>query len=96
MSNRRRARPGRRHQPSPEGRKPVTAYTADQLHTFLVTDAVNQHATDLPWYVLAIRRIAELEHCSVEAAHLRVEGEVYALTGRGMPVYSGPIIGGPR
>lgn len=76
---------------------PPGAYTAKELHQFLVIDAVNQHATDLRWFVLALRRIAELDFhghddgTSVEAAYLRVEQEVITLTGHGMPVYSGPV-----
>lgn len=92
MSNRRKLRPGRRHQLSPEGRMPPAAYSATELHKFLVEDAVNQHATDLPWMVAALRRIAELEHRGLDDTYLRVEHEVIALTGHGMPVYSGPTL----
>lgn len=75
---------------------PVDAYTAAELHRFLVEDAVKLHATDLPWMVAACVRIGQVDGCGVEEAYQRVRGEVHELTGRGMPVFSGPIIGGMR
>lgn len=94
MSNR-RFRRRQDKQLSLEGRNPVDAYTAAELHQFLVTDAVKLHATDLPWAVAAYTRIGEQDGCSAEEAYQRVTGEVRALTGRGMPVSTGPIIGLP-
>lgn len=94
MSNSRRFGRRRDRTLSPEGRQPPAAYTSTQLHQFLVTDAVAQHATDLRWFVLAVRRIAELDRISIENATCRVINEVVALTGHGLPVYSGPINAG--
>ena len=70
---------------------PVGAYRADELRRFLVEDAVKQHATDLPWMVGAIRRIGNIEHKPLDDVLVSIEAEVVGLTGRGMPVYSGPI-----
>lgn len=98
MSNRRRMGRARRRDErnlSPEGRRPVGAYNAGELHRFLVADAVKLHATHLPWAVAAYDRIGQLEGCGPEEAYQRVRGEVKALTGRGMPMHSGPIVGAP-
>lgn len=84
---------GRRNQLSPEGRRPPDAYTAAELHQFLVADAVKLHATDLPWFVAACDRIGKQERIGAEGAYQRVVQEVRALTGRGMPVHTGPVIG---
>lgn len=92
MSNRRFRRRAK-FRLSAEGRLPVDAYNAGELHRFLVTDAVKLHATDLPWAVAAYDRIGQLDGCGAEEAYQRVRGEVKALTGRGMPAFSGPIIG---
>lgn len=92
MSNRRR-KP--KFKLSAEGRMPVDAYTAAELHRFLVTDAVRLHATDLPWAVAAYDRIGTLDRCGAEEAYQRVRGEVKELSGHGMPAFSGPIIGAP-
>ncbi len=78
---------------SPEGRKPVGAYSARELHQALVADAVKLHATHLPWAIAAYARIGQVERCGAEEAYQRVRGEVKALTGRGMPVHTGPILG---
>ena len=78
---------------SPEGRKPVGAYTAAELHKFLVADAVKLHATHLPWFVAACDRIGQQERIGSEAAYRRVVDEVKSLTGRGMPVRTGPVLG---
>lgn len=95
MSNRRKMRRGRARGPqlSPEGRKTVDAYTAAELHQYLVTDAVKLHATHLPWAVAAYTRIGQVDGCGAEEAYQRVRNEVKTLTGRGMPVFTGPIIG---
>ena len=72
---------------SPEGRRGVDAYTAQELHEFLVADAVKRHATWLPWAVAAYERIGEQRKCGAEAAYVAVVDEVEALTGlRLMPV----------
>lgn len=72
---------------SPEGRRGVDAYTAPELHRFLVEDAVKNHATYLPWAVEAYQRIGERTHKGAEAAYIEVLNEVEALTGkRLMPV----------
>jgi hypothetical protein len=71
---------------TPEGRRGVEAYTAVQLHQFLVADAVKGHATFLPWAVAAYERIGSVEQIGAEAAYRRVLAEVESLTGRGMPV----------
>lgn len=85
MSIRRRTRG--RHLPnlSPEGRKPVEAYNADQLHSFLVSDAVKGHPTSLHWAVAAYTRIAQLRHQGPEKAFTDVADAVYELTNRPMP-----------
>lgn len=88
MSNRRRAR----KQLSPEGRRHPSAYTANELHRFLVEDGCKLHATHLPWFVAAIERIAGLERIEVDDAYRRVLAEVSALTGHGLPVRTGPIL----
>lgn len=93
MSNRRFGRRPK-FRLSAEGRKPVDAYTAGQLHRFLVEDGVQLHATDLPWAVKAYDRIGELHGCGAEEAYQRVRAEVRELSGHGMPVFSGAIIGG--
>lgn len=77
----------RRRNLSPEGREPVGAYTAKQLHEFLVADAVRSHATWLPWAVAAYSRIGEQTKQGAEAAYTAVLDEVETLTGlRRMPV----------
>lgn len=72
----------------PEGaRQGVEAYTAPELHRFLVADAVNRHATNLPWAVAAYSRIGQRTGKGAEAAFSAVVDEVEALTGkRSMPV----------
>jgi hypothetical protein len=66
-----------------------TAYTADELHRFLVADAVQGHATSLPWAVAAYLRIGERTRKGADAAFVAVLDEVEALTGlRRMPVAS--------
>lgn len=64
-----------------DGRLPVRSYTADQLHRFLVEDAVKHHATDLPWMIAACTRIGKLSRRGAEQAFLDVVAEVEALTG---------------
>lgn len=74
---------------TPEGRKPVDHYNADELQGFLVADAVKHHATFLPWFVAACERIAKLRAIDVDAAYNAVLDEVEALTGlRRLPVVS--------
>lgn len=74
---------------SPEGRRPVREYKADELHRFLVEDAVKHHATDLDWAIRAYTRIGKLTRNGPEAAILAVLDEVEQLTGlRQMPVTS--------
>jgi hypothetical protein len=76
-----------RVQLSPEGRKPVGAYSETQLREFLVADAVKRHATHLPWAVAAYDRIGKLSRKGPEQAFVDVLDEVEALTGlRMMPV----------
>lgn len=78
---------------TPEGRMPVTAYTAAELHRMLVEDAVKSHATFLPWAVSAYQRIGERGH-GAEAAFVAVLDEVEVLTGhRRMPVGSTTLTG---
>lgn len=73
---------------TPEGRKPVTAYSAGELHRMLVEDAVKSHATYLPWAISAYQRIGERGN-GPEAAFQAVLDEVETLTGlRRMPVGS--------
>jgi len=72
---------------TPEGRMGVEAYTPAELHRFLVADAVNRHATHLPWAVAAYDRIGKKTGKGAEAAFQAVLDEVEALTGlRAMPV----------
>lgn len=72
---------------SPEGRMGVEAYTAQELHRFLVADAVAKHATHLPWAVAAYQRIGSKTGKGAEAAFTAVLDEVETLTGiRMMPV----------
>jgi len=72
---------------TPDGRRGVDAYTAQELHEFLVADAVKRHATWLPWAVAAYERIAQQRRIGAEAAYTAVVDEVEALTGlRLMPV----------
>lgn len=79
----------RRSKLSPEGRKGVAAYTAKELHEFLVADAVKHHATFLPWAVEAYDRIGERTGKGGEAAYQAVLDEVEMLTGlRRMPISS--------
>lgn len=66
---------------TPEGRLPVEAYTASQLHQFLVEDAVKHHATYLPWAVNAYKRIGERSGKGAEQAFQDVLDAVEALTG---------------
>lgn len=74
---------------TPEGRRGVEHYSADELHKALVADAVKHHATFLPWAVAAYERIGERRRISAEAAYEAVLDEVEALTGiRRMPVAS--------
>jgi hypothetical protein len=74
---------------TPEGRRPVEAYDATTLHTFLVEDAVKNHATWLPWAVKAYQRIGDLTGRGPDDAYQAVLDEVEALTGiRKMPVAS--------
>lgn len=72
---------------SPEGRRPVSAYDAQDLHRFLVEDAVARRATSLPWAIAAYQRIGERTGKGAEAAFQSVLDEVETLTGlRMMPV----------
>jgi len=65
----------------------VDAYTAAELHRFLVEDAVRRHATWLPWAVAAYERIGGNDPDAMEAAYQAVLDEVEALTGlRLMPM----------
>jgi hypothetical protein len=75
---------------TPEGRKGVEEYSAAELHTFLVEDAVKRHATFLPWAVAAYERIgAAPGGKGAEAAYQSVLDDVEGLTGlRRMPVGS--------
>lgn len=78
-----------RNRLSPEGRKGVDAYSAKELHEFLVSDAVKRHATFLPWAVAAYERIGSAPGGKgADAAYVAVLEEVKQLTGRGMPVHS--------
>lgn len=88
MSNRRF---GRSPQLSPEGRKPVGFYNAQELHAFLVADALKFHATYLPWAIAAYDRIASLQRITPDAAYQQVRHDVRSKGGRGMPVHSGPV-----
>jgi hypothetical protein len=73
--------------PDMQPRMGVEAYTAPELHRFLVADAVKGHATHLPWAVAAYDRIGQKTGRGAEAAFLAVLDEVEALTGRrAMPV----------
>lgn len=77
----------RRRRRSEEGRRHVDHYTATELHTFLVEDAVVRHATDLQWAVEAYERIGRLRGCGAELAFIAVVDEVETRTGlRHMPV----------
>lgn len=79
----------RRSKLSPEGRRGVAEYSADELHAALVSDAVKRHATDLPWAVDAYTRIGKLRKISADDAYVAVLDEVEALTGmRAMPVHA--------
>jgi hypothetical protein len=79
----------RRNPLSPEGRKGVDAYTARELHEFLVSDAVKNHATFLSWAVAAYERIGSAPGGKgADAAYAAVLAEVQQLTGRGLPVHS--------
>ena len=72
---------------TPEGRRPVESYSATELHTILVTDAVKNHATWLPWAIAAYTRIGERTGRGAEDAYHAVLDEVEALTGlRKMPI----------
>ncbi len=72
---------------SPEGRKGVAAYSAKELHEFLVADAVKRHPTYLPWAVEAYDRIGRQTGRGAEAAFQSVLDDVELLTGdRRMPV----------
>lgn len=72
---------------SPEGRKGVERYSADELHQYLVSDAVKRHATYMPWAIAAYERIGELRKTGAEAAYQAVLDEVEVLTGlRRMPI----------
>lgn len=66
---------------SPEGRRGVRDYKEAQLRQFLVEDAVNHHATWLPWATAAYERIGQLSKKGAEAAYLSVVEEVMAITG---------------
>lgn len=79
----------RRSKLSAEGRRSVEEYTADELHAFLVADAVKRHSTDLPWAVAAYTRIGERRKISADDAYVAVLDEVESLTGmRAMPVHA--------
>lgn len=78
---------------SPEGRQGVDAYTAQELHRFLVADAVAKHATSLPWAVAAYTRIGQKTRKGAEAAYQAVLDEVEALTGLRMMPVSGITVG---
>lgn len=72
---------------SPEGRKGVEAYSADELHRMLVSDAVKRHATSMQWAIAAYDRIGKLTRKGAEAAFQAVLDEVESLTGvRAMPI----------
>lgn len=74
---------------TPEGRRGVETYSADELHRMLVEDAVKSHATYLPWAISAYQRIGERSGKGPEAAFQAVLDEVETLTGlRRMPVGS--------
>lgn len=66
---------------TPEGRRGADAYTAAELHQFLVSDAVAFHATWLPWAVEAYERIGAQTGKGAEEAFTAVKAEVEALTG---------------
>lgn len=70
---------------SAEGRNHPDTYTAVELHQFLVADAVKRHATDLPWFVAAIKRIGKIRYGSEgkgsDRALNAVLDEVELLTG---------------
>lgn len=83
----------RRSKLSPEGRKGVDEYTAEQLHGYLVADAVKHHATDLPWALAAYTRIAERRRISADDAYVAVLDEVESLTGLRMMPVSAPTTG---
>lgn len=73
----------------PDGhhRQGVEAYTAPELHRFLVADAVRSHATNLTWAIEAYKRIGAKTGRGAEAAFQAVLDEVESLTGhRRMPI----------
>jgi hypothetical protein len=74
---------------TPEGRRGVEAYSVEELHGFLVEDAIKRHATFLPWAIAAYERIGEQRRVGAEAAYQAVLDEVESLTGlRRMPIAS--------
>jgi len=89
-TTRRSLRRRRQSYRSPEGRKHPLAYTAAQLHRFLVADAVAHHATDLAWAAGAYAEIARQRRQSPDAAFSAVVAEVEA-AGKAMPIATGPI-----
>jgi hypothetical protein len=76
--------------PAPGKREHWSAYDLDTLHRILVEDAVASHATDLPWMIGALGRIAKETKRPVEEVFLDIAGEVAGM-GLPMPMHSGVI-----
>lgn len=82
MSN--RSRFVRRQYRSPEGRRAPQHYTPDELHRFLVDDAIKGHPTEIRWATAAYMRIAKQRRQHPDAAFEAVRAEVVA-SGKFMP-----------
>lgn len=76
--------------PAPGKRDHWSTYDPTTLHRILVEDAVQNHATDLPWMVGAIARMAEVTKRPAEELFQAVVMEVESLGAR-MPIASGPM-----
>ena len=82
----------RRRYLSAEGRRWVTFYHPDELHRFLVEDAVKSRATDIEWALHAYARIGRYRNrrnpsAGAEEAFKAVVAEVASM-GHVMPVVS--------
>lgn len=82
MGNARRFR--RKQYRSPEGRRAPQHYSAQQLHDFLVDDAIKGHATELRWATAAYQEIAKQRRQNPDQAFAAVRNEVIA-AGKFMP-----------
>ena len=71
----------KRTQPPPERRSVPDKYTAEELHTMLVEDALLRHPTNLRWALAAYKRIGELTGHGPEAAYQAVRDDLTARTG---------------